>query len=69
MSQHEMIRRYIEKNGSITPMQAFMELGITKLSTRIGEMIQSGQKITKAMEVGQNRFGDPVRYMRYYKEA
>ena len=67
MSQHEMIRRYMEKNGSITPMQAFMELGITKLSTRIGEMINQGQKITKMMETGTNRFGENVRYMRYFR--
>lgn len=67
MNQHERIRKYIDDFGSITPMNAFVDLGITKLATRIGEMIRNGEKITKAMEIGTNRYGDLVRYMRYKK--
>lgn len=37
--QHERILRFLDENGSITPMEAFSELGITKLSTRIGEKV------------------------------
>ena len=37
MSQYEMILDYIDRFGSISPMEAFMDLGITKLSTRISE--------------------------------
>ena len=65
--QHERILRFIEEHGSITPMEAFSELGITKLSTRIGEMIEIGISIEKHREKGRNRFGEKVNYMRYTK--
>ena len=65
--QHERILRFLDENGSITPMEAFSELGITKLSTRIGEMIESGISIEKHREKGRNRFGEKVNYMRYTK--
>ncbi len=65
--QHERILAFIESHGSITPMDAFSELGITKLSTRIGEMIESGISIEKHREKGRNRFGEKVNYMRYTK--
>ena len=38
MTQSERILKYINDFGSITPMQAFGDLGITKLATRISEM-------------------------------
>lgn len=65
--QHERILAFIESHGSITPMEAFSELGITKLSTRIGEMVESGISIEKHREKGRNRFGEKVNYMRYTK--
>lgn len=68
MSQHDKIRAYIKRNGSITPRDAFIELGITKLSTRIGEMRRSGEKISGEMEKSTNRFGEKTSYMRYRLE-
>lgn len=50
-------------------MDAFRELGITKLSTRIGELSRRGLKFTKRMETGLNRFGHECRFMRYRKAA
>lgn len=67
MNQHERIRKYMDDFGSITPMDAFLDLGITKLATRIGEMIRNGEKISKHTEVGENRYGDRIHYMRYRK--
>jgi hypothetical protein len=55
----------MEDFGSISTMEAFRDLGITKLSTRIGEMIQNGEKIAKKMEQTKNRYGESVSYMRY----
>lgn len=65
MTQHERILEYIDRFGSITPMEAFMDLGITKLATRIGEIIQRGDKIEKHVEHAKNRYGQNVHYMRY----
>ena len=47
MTQHEAILRYMQKYGAITPMDAWNELHITKLSTRIGELIEDGYRIKK----------------------
>ena len=68
MSQHDLILRYMKEHGSITSMEAFMDLGITKLTTRINEMIHDGLKVSKEIEEGKNRYGEKVRYMRYSLE-
>ena len=60
---------YIFDFGSITPMEAFTELGITKLSTRISEMKMIGIQFNQAFEGKINRRGKKVRYMRYRKAA
>lgn len=65
MTQGERILKYIDDFGSITPMEAFSELGITKLATRVSEMIRAGERISKNMENGTNRYGERVSYMRY----
>lgn len=65
MTQHERILAYIDRFGSISPAEAYADLGITKLATRISEMIRKGEKITKRMETNRNRFDEPVHYMRY----
>ena len=65
-TQAEMIYAYVKQYGSITPMSAFMHLGITKLATRISEMTRSGEysvKKTPCVFVSKN--GRRVRYMEY----
>lgn len=69
MTQHELILRHIDRYGSISPMEAFSEYGITKLATRISEMRRRGINFTKIMVEQENRFGEPVRYMRYWRAA
>ena len=60
---------YIDNFGSITPMEAFNELGITKLATRISEMRVLGIQFDQEYEGRTNRFGKKVRFMRYRKAA
>lgn len=67
MSQHERIIDYITRFGSISPMEAFNDLGITKLSTRISEMRADGIDFHQEWETRKNRYGEKVRYMRYSK--
>lgn len=75
MNQYDLILGYIEEHGSITPAEAFMYLGITKLSTRIGEMSRNGFlkkkgiKLTKKMVEAPNRYGKTCRFMQYGKAA
>lgn len=66
MTQKALILKYITDFGSITPMQAFADLGITKLSTRISEMRKKdGMKFKIEAVKGKNRYGKPTRYARY----
>ena len=65
MTQQDQILGYIETNGSITPMEAFSVLGITKLATRVSEMREAGTDIIGEWESTKNRYGKTVRYMRY----
>lgn len=67
--QQYQILWYISTFGSISPMEAFSDLGITKLSTRISEMKMLGIQFDQSYEGRENRFGKKVRYMRYRKAA
>ena len=68
MNQYDRINRYLNQFGSITPKDAFADLGITKLSTRIGEMERKGiVKVDRVTEKSTNRFDEPCSYTRYYK--
>ena len=60
-TQYVQIYQFVRKNGSITPLQAFQELGITKLATRISEMVNDGAYSVKKTPIKING----VRYMKY----
>ena len=60
---------YIFDYGSISPMEAFSDLGITKLSTRISEMKALGIQFGQEYEGHVNRLGKKKHYMRYRKAA
>ena len=68
MNQYERILNYIKQFGSISPLEAFRDLGITKLATRISEMRKMGYVFRQEYIKGENRFGETVHYMRYYLE-
>lgn len=65
MTQRERVLKYIHDFGSISPMEAFKDLGITKLATRISELSRMGYQFDKVYEATRNRYGEPARYMRY----
>lgn len=66
MSQHDLIIQYLSIHHSITPMDAFQQLGITKLSTRIGELKRQGYIFTDIWVEDVNRFGVRCKYKRYF---
>ena len=68
MTQGERIVKYMKDYGTITPMEAFADLGITKLATRVSELRRDGVKISKTPVERTNRYGDHVRYMQYSLE-
>ena len=65
MSQKKMVLDYITEFGSITPLDAFRDMGITRLSDIVFRLREEGHDIDKAIEIGKNRFGNLTRYARY----
>lgn len=65
LSQKKMVLDYITEFGSITPLDAFRDLGITRLSAIVFRLREEGHDIDKAIEMGKNRFGNRTRYARY----
>ncbi len=66
MTQCERIVEYMKMFGSISPLEAFRDLGITKLATRISEMRKTGMEFEQEYMKSKNRFGEDVYFMRYY---
>ncbi len=65
MKQTERILDYIKRFGSITTMEAFQDLGITRLASRIHDLTEDGFEFDREMISGKNRFGEPVHFVRY----
>ena len=65
MTQEQRIVRYINQFGSISTFEAFTELGITRLASRILDLTQEGYAFDRESVTDKNRFGEPVRYTRY----
>ena len=61
ISQEEKILEYMRRKGSITSMEAFNDLHITRLSGRIFDLRESGYNIETLWET--NQYGS--RYGRY----
>lgn len=57
---------FIQKNGSITTLQANKELGETRLSARIFELKSKGVNICDEWIKVKNRFQEPRRVKSYF---
>lgn len=68
MSQCEKIIRYMKDFGSITTMQAFDDLDITRLSARIYDLKALGYKIKTETVKRRNRYGEKKVYSKYSLE-
>lgn len=65
MTQYDLILKYMKDFGTISPYEAFRDLGITKLATRISEMRKKGYEINSEWVNTANRYGQEVKYKRY----
>ena len=68
MNQKEMILKYMQTEGKITPLDAIREFSCLRLSARIYDLKRDGHKIGSRMKTNKNKFGDPVSYSEYYLE-
>lgn len=69
MTQHQQILNYLNRYGSITPMEAFANLGITKLATRVSELKKAGYSFVQEMVYITDNSLCRKCYMRYSLEA
>lgn len=65
MTQSDMVLDYMERFGSISSWQAFMDLGITRLSGRIFDLRSRGHIIENTRKETTNRYGKRVHYDEY----
>lgn len=66
MKQTERILKYINDFGSITSLQAMQDLGVMRLASRITDLKQAGYEIDSEFVHSKNRYGEPMKYKRYY---
>jgi len=67
MKVYQRIIAFCKEYGSITTRDGFMELGTSKVSTRIGELQNDyGYVFRKEPETSPNRWGERIPYKRYY---
>lgn len=66
INQRQRIINYIREFGSITSKDAYNDLGITQLATRIKELKELGYEFRTEWESSKNRFKEPVSFKRYY---
>ena len=69
VTQGAKILKYMQDYGSITPVEAFRDLGVMRLGARIYDLEQQGVKIIHERETSKNRMGEKVSYSRYRLEA
>lgn len=68
MTQNEAVKAHMETYGSITSMEAF-EMGISRLSARIGDLRKMGVPVITRYETTKNRYGNTCTYARYSIEV
>ncbi len=66
LNQRERVLKYIADFGYITSWQAYKDLGITQLATRIKELKDIGYQFKTENVKTTNRYGKPSHYYRYY---
>lgn len=67
-TQVDRVIAYMKQFGSVSTLEAFKDLGVTRLSARIFEIKQRGYKVKSEPIKAKNRFGEDVRYFRYSLE-
>ena len=64
-NKEQRVLQYMEEFGSITSLEAFTELGDTRLAATIYELKKKGYNISKTSESSNNRFGEKRTYAKY----
>ena len=63
--QTARVYAYMLQNGSITTLDAMLDLGVLRLASRISELKRAGIPIQKDWTTVKNRFGEDCKVLRY----
>lgn len=63
--KEQRVLKYMQEFGSITSLEAFSDLGDTRLAATIFELKRKGYDIVSTTETNVNRYGENVHYSRY----
>ena len=66
MSQKERILQHLESGNTITSLEAYQELGVTQLATRIYELKAEGNPILSHRIKVTNRFDEQCTVSSYF---
>ena len=67
-NQRQKIINHIRQHGSLTSFEAYTELGITQLATRISELEEQGYVFKKEWTSRKNKNGETKYFKKYYLE-
>ena len=65
LSQKEKVLRHLKEIGSITPLDAFNDYAIMRLTSRICELKDEGYRIRSEFVGSKNRYNEPVSFSKY----
>ena len=65
ITQCEKIVEYMKKHGSITQLQAYVDIGCVRLPSRIYDLKRKGYGIHREMISVKNRYGEKVPIAKY----
>lgn len=65
VTQCQRILDYMNRFGSISTLEAFNDLGVTRLASRIHDLKRMGYNITSEIKTGRNRFEELTSFKVY----
>ena len=67
-TQCQRILDYMEEFGSISTLEAFRDLGVARLASRIHDLKGMGYTFTSEIKTSKNRYGENT-YFKVYRLA
>lgn len=67
-TQCQRILDYMNQFGSISTLEAFKDLGVARLASRIHDLKRMGYNITSEIKSSKNRFGEHTCFKVYRLE-
>ena len=65
LTQKEKVLRHLKEVGPITPLDAFNDYAIMRLTSRICELKDEGYDIKSELVSSKNKFGEKVSFSKY----